>query len=187
MLNDFDFRSPRDQRVTEFGEHCFYLNGLVLHPAWRVAASYDVHDYSRGFIRIFSRWLRHLSRARRRKIVGIHGMDRRDLLSDIGFACSARLCHVASGDFDAHSSFSSPVGSTPAHCPLDDTNLALCLRHRCVCVLDALQMVSTAGVKQAILPASIQSTGGHCRLANSCAQATRTFLSCSEYSSSLSP
>jgi hypothetical protein len=146
-----------------------------------------VHDHSRDFVGLFPGFLHHLSRARGRKIVGIHGMDRRDLLSDTGFACSACFCHVASGDFDAHSSFSSPVGSTPAHCPLDDTNLALCLRHRCVCVLDALQMVSTAGVKQAILPASIQSTGGHCRLANSCAQVTRTFLSCSEYSSSFKP
>ena len=145
MLNDFDFRSPRDQRVTEFGEHCFYLNGLVLHPAWRVAASYDVHDHSRGFINIFSRWLHHLSRARRRKIVGIHGMDRRDLLSDIGFACSARLCHVASSDFDAGSGFSSPVGSPQANCALDGPDLALCFRYRSACLFDALQMVSSNG------------------------------------------
>ena len=71
-------------------------------------------------------------------------MDRRDLLSDIGFACSARLCHVASGDFDAYSGFSSPLGSPYADCALDDPDLVLCFSHRGVRIFDALQMVSSA-------------------------------------------
>ena len=69
-------------------------------------------------------------------------MDRRDLLSDIGFARSPRLCHVASGDFDAHSGFSSPVGSPSADCALDDPDLALRFRHWGVRLFNALQMVS---------------------------------------------
>ena len=73
-------------------------------------------------------------------------MDRGDLLSDIGFACSARLCHVASGNFDADPGFSSPVGSPSADCTLDDPNLALCFSHWRACLFDALQMVSTGSV-----------------------------------------
>ncbi len=118
-----------------------------------MAASYGVHDHSRGLIDLFPGLLHHLSRARRRKIVGIHGMDCRHLLSDIGFACLACLCDVAPGDFDAHSGFSSPMGSPQANRALDDPNLAIRLGHRCVCIFDALQMVSSWSVMQAILPA----------------------------------
>ncbi len=107
-----------------------------------MAASYDMHDHGLGFIRILSRRLHHLSRARRRKIVRIHGMDRRHLLSDIGFACPPRLCYVASGDFDARSGFSSAVGSPSPNCALDHPDLALCFGHRRACLFNALQMVS---------------------------------------------
>ena len=73
-------------------------------------------------------------------------MDRRHLFSNIGFACSARFCDPASRDYDAHSGFPSPMGSAQANRALDDPNLALCLIHRCACVLDALQMVSPGNV-----------------------------------------
>ena len=109
-----------------------------------MAAPHGLHDISTGLIDGFPGGLYHLPRARRGKIVGVLGMDRRYLLSDTGFARSACVCDAAFGDFDAHPGFSSPVGSTSAHCPLDDTNLALCLRHRRAGVLDALQMVSSA-------------------------------------------
>jgi hypothetical protein len=38
---------------------------------------------------------------------------------------------------------------------LDDPDLALRLCHRRVCLFDALQMVSTGSVTQAILPATL--------------------------------
>jgi len=78
-------------------------------------------------------------------------MDRRDLFSDIGFACSARLCHVASGDFDAHSGFSSPVGSPSTDCALDDPDLALCFRHRRAYLFNALHMVSAVKIATSVV------------------------------------
>ena len=80
-------------------------------------------------------------------------MDCRHLLPDIGFARAPRLCHVAPGDFDPGSGFSSPMGSPQAHRALDDPNLAIRFCHGRVCLFDALQMVSTGSVTQAILPA----------------------------------
>ena len=132
------------ERFPQFDQHAFYFNGVVLHPAWRVAAPHGMHDCGTDLIDRFLGRLHHLSRARRRKIVGLYWMDRCYLLPDAGFACSSCLCDAAFGDFDTHSGFPSPVGSTSAHRPLDDTNLALCLCHRCACVYDALQMVSSA-------------------------------------------
>ena len=118
-----------------------------------MATPYDVHDHGRGLIDLFSGWLYHLSRSRRRKIFRIHRLDRRRLLPNTGFARSACLCDVASGDFDPGSGFSSPMGSSQADRALDDPNLAVRLRHGRVCVFDALQMVSSGNVMQAILPA----------------------------------
>jgi hypothetical protein len=118
-----------------------------------VAASYDVHDHGRALIGLFSGWLYHLSRSRRRKIFRIHRLDRRRLLPNTGFARSACLCDVASGDFDPGSGFSSPMGSSQADRALDDPNLAIRFRHGRVCVFNALQMVSSGNVMQAILPA----------------------------------
>ena len=118
-----------------------------------MATPYDVHDHGRGLIDLFSGWLYHLSRSRRRKIFRIHRLDRRRLLPNTGFARSACLCDVASGDFDPGSGFSSPMGSSQADRALDDPNLAVRLRYGRVCVFDALQMVSSGSVMQAILPA----------------------------------
>ena len=78
-------------------------------------------------------------------------MDRRDLLSGIGLACSARLCHIASGDFDAHSGFSSPVGSPSTDCALDDPDLALCFRHRRAYLFNALHMVSAVKIATSVV------------------------------------
>jgi len=119
---------------------------MVLHPAWRVAPAYGVHDHGRCFVGLFPDGLHHLSRERRRKIFGIHRMDRCHLLSDIGLACFACLCDAALGDCDAGSGFSSSVGSPQANRALDDPDLALCLSHRRVCVFDALQVVSSWNV-----------------------------------------
>ena len=126
---------------------------MVLHPAWRVATPYDVHDHGRGLIGVFPGWLHRLPRPRWRKIFGIHRLDCRRLLPNTGFARSACLCDVASGDFDPGSGFSSPMGSSQADRALDDPNLAVRLRYGRVCIFDALQMVSSGNVMQAILPA----------------------------------
>ncbi len=45
------------------------------------------------------------------------------------------------------------MGSSQTDRALDDPNLAIRLGHRRVCVFDALQMVSSGSVIQAILPA----------------------------------
>ena len=73
-------------------------------------------------------------------------MDRRNLLSDTGIARSACFCDAASGDYDAGSGFSAPMGSPHANRALDGPNLALRLSHRRARVLDALQVVSARGV-----------------------------------------
>jgi len=105
-----------------------------------------MHDHRRDFLSLFPDGLHHLSRECRRKIFGIHGMDRRNLLSDTGVARSACFCDTASGDYDARSGFSSPMGSPQTNRALDDSDLALCLSHRRACVLDAVQMVSARDV-----------------------------------------
>jgi hypothetical protein len=112
-----------------------------------------MHDHRRGFLDLFPDWLHHLSRERWRKILRIHGVDRRYLLSDIGFARSACLCDAASGDYHTYSGFSPEMGPPQANCALDNPDLALRLGHRRARVFDALQMVSPRGVMQAILPA----------------------------------
>jgi len=109
-----------------------------------------VHDHGRGFLSLFSNGLHHLSRERRRKIVGIHRLDCRLLLPDTRFARSACLCDVASRDFDACSGFSSPMGPAQVDRALDHPNLAVCLGHRRACVFDALQMVSSGTVTVAL-------------------------------------
>ena len=75
-------------------------------------------------------------------------MDRRRLLPDTGFARFARLCNVASGDFDAYPGISPPMGPAQADRTLDNPNLAVRLGHRRACVLDALQMVSSGAMIQ---------------------------------------
>ena len=105
-----------------------------------------MYDHRRSFLGLFPDGLYYLSRERRRKIFGIHGVDRRNLLSDIGIARSACFCDPPSGDYDSRSGFSSQVGSPQANRSLDDPNLALRLSHRGVRVLNALQVVSTGGV-----------------------------------------
>jgi hypothetical protein len=143
IQRDINLRSSSNQCFSEFNQHDFHLNGLVFHPAWRVAPAHGVHDYRCGFLGLFSDGLHHLSRERRRKIFGIHGMDCRYLFSDTSFACSACFCDAASGDYHPYSGVSSPMGSPQANRALDDPYLALCLSHRRVCVFDALQMVSS--------------------------------------------
>ncbi len=118
-----------------------------------MATPYDVHDHSRGLIDLFPGWLHCLPCPGWRKIFGIQRLDRRRLLPNTGFARSACLCDVASGDFDPGSGFSSPMGSSQADRALDDPNLVIRLRHGRACLFDALQMVSSGSVMQAILPA----------------------------------
>jgi len=48
------------------------------------------------------------------------------------------------------------MGPTQTDRALDDPNLAVRLGHRCTCVFDALQMVSSGNVTKAILPARLQ-------------------------------
>jgi hypothetical protein len=146
IQRDINLRSSSNQCFSEFNQHDFHLNGLVFHPAWRVAPAHGVHDYRCGFLGLFSDGLHHLSRERRRKIFGIHGMDCRYLFSDTSFACSACFCDAASGDYHARSGFSRPMGSPQANRALDDPNLALCLGHGRARVLDSLQVVSASGV-----------------------------------------
>ena len=117
-----------------------------------MAASYDVHDYGRGLIGLFPGWLHCLPCAGWRKILGIQRLDRCRLLPNIGFARSACLCDVASGDFDPGSGFSSSMGWPQADSALDDPNLAVRFRHGRVRVFDALQMVSSGNVIRAVLP-----------------------------------
>ena len=105
-----------------------------------------MHDRRSGFLDLFLDGLHHLSRERRRKIFGIHGMDRGSLLPDTGVARFACFCDAASGDYHAGSGFSPPMGSPQANRALDDPNLALRLSHRGVRVLNALQVVSPRGV-----------------------------------------
>ena len=102
-----------------------------------------MHDYRRGFVGLFPDGLHHLPRERGRKIVGIHGVDRCNLFSDTGIACSARFRDPPSGDYHPHSGFSPQMGSPPKNRTLDDPNLALRISHRRARVLDALQMVSS--------------------------------------------
>jgi hypothetical protein len=105
-----------------------------------------VYDQRRNFLGLFSDGLYYLSRERRRKIFGIHRVDRRNLLSDTGIARSACFCDSPSGDYHARSGFSPQVGSAQANSALDDPNLALRLSHRGVRVPNALQVVSAGGV-----------------------------------------
>ena len=114
-----------------------------------------MHDHSRDLVGLFFGWLHHLSCPSRRKIFGIQRLDRRRLLPDLGFARSACLCDVAPGDFDAYPGFSPPVGPAQADRTLDDPDLAVRLAHRRPCLFDALQMVPSGDVMQAILPARI--------------------------------
>ena len=105
-----------------------------------------MYDHRRSFVGLFSDGLYYLSRERRRKIFGIHRVDRRNLLSDTGNAHSACFCDPPSGDYYARSGYSPQVGSPQANRALDDPNLALRLSHRGVRVLNALQVVSAGKV-----------------------------------------
>ena len=117
-----------------------------------MATSYGVHDHGRCLIRLFPGWLHHLSCPSRRKIFGIHRLDRRRLFPDTGFARTACLCDVASGDFDAYSSVSAPMGPAQANRTLDDPNLDLRFCDRCARLFNALQVVSPGDVMRTILP-----------------------------------
>jgi hypothetical protein len=76
-------------------------------------------------------------------------MDRRRLFPNARFPRSARICDVASGDFDPCARFPSALGSAQTHCPLDHTDLAVRLGNRSPGVSDALQMVSAWTVARA--------------------------------------
>ena len=103
-----------------------------------------VHDRGHHFIDLFSRRLHCLSRSCRRKIVRLSRMAGCDLLSDIGFACSAGIRDLAARDPNSDSGFSPPVGSTSPAWPVDDADLALRFGDRRACLSDALQMVPAA-------------------------------------------
>jgi len=110
-----------------------------------VAASHGVHDHGPDLVCVFSDWLHHLSCARWREIFRILRLDRRGLLSDARFPRSAGVCDVAAGHFDACSGFSSSMGPAQADRTLDDSNLALRVRHRSSRLSNALQMVPSTG------------------------------------------
>ena len=105
-----------------------------------------MHDHSCDLVGLFFGRLHYLPCPGRRKIFGIHRVDRRNLLSDTGIARSACFCDSPSGDYHARPGFSPQVGSPQANSTLDDPNLALRLSHRGVRVLNALQVVSAWGV-----------------------------------------
>jgi hypothetical protein len=109
-----------------------------------------MHDHGRHLVGMFFGWLHHLSRSSRRKIVRLHRLDCRRLFPDTGFARFTCLCDIASGGFDAYPGFSPPMGSTQADRTLDDSDLAVRLDHRGVCVFDALQMVPSRAVAVAL-------------------------------------
>ena len=117
-----------------------------------MAASHGVHDHSSDLVGLFFGRLHYLSRPGRREIFGIHRLDRRYLLPDSCFARSTRFCDVASGDFDAYPGFSTPMGPAQTDRALDDSNLAVRFSHRCACLFNALQVVSSRNVMQRILP-----------------------------------
>jgi hypothetical protein len=146
LQRDINLRSSDNQCFAEFNQHDFHRNGLVLHPAGCLAQAYGMYDHRSGFLDLFPDGLHHLSRERRRKIFGIHRLDRGDLFSDIGLARAACFCDAAFGDRDACSGFPSPMGSAQANRALDDSDLALCLGHRRGCVFNALQVVPSGNV-----------------------------------------
>ena len=122
-----------------------------------------MHDHSRHFVDLFFGWLHHLSRPSRRKIFGIHRLDRRRLLPDTGFARSACLCDAAPGDRHPGPGFSSPMGPAQTDRALDDSNLALRFDHWGACIFNALQMVPSGKVMQAIcLKFGVPPLGGNC-------------------------
>ena len=109
-----------------------------------------MYDHRRNFLGLFPDGLYYLPRERRRKIFGIHRVDRRNLLSDIGIARSACFCDSPSGDYHARSGFSPQVGSPQANRALDDPNLALRVGYRSSRLLNALQMVPSTGALSAV-------------------------------------
>ena len=102
-----------------------------------------MHDRGHHFIDPVPRRLRRLPCARWRKIIRLHRLDSRDLFSDVSFARSSRVRHVAASDPDAYSGVSTPLGPASTHWPLDDANLALCFGDGRARLFDALQMVPT--------------------------------------------
>src|SRR3981081_1464976 len=66
-----NWRPTSDQCLAQFHQHDFHLGGLVLDSAQCMAAPRALHDRGNHFIDAVSRWLHRLSRARRRKILGI--------------------------------------------------------------------------------------------------------------------
>lgn len=115
----------------------------MLHPARRVAPSHGVYDRSSPVVCLFSGWLHHLSCTGWREIFRIHRLDRGSLLSNAGYARSARICDAAVGRFDACSGFSSQMGPAQAHGALDDPDLAVRVGYRSHSLLNALPVVST--------------------------------------------
>ena len=99
-----------------------------------------MHDYCRDFVHNFFGRVRHLSRARWRKIDAFRGPGNGTsaLFRDVDFARPARLHDITLGDFNAHSSVSPPLGSASADRAVDDSNLALCFNNRCAGLSDAL-------------------------------------------------
>ena len=114
-----------------------------------------MHDHSRDLVGLFFGRLRYLSRPGRRKVFGIHRLDRRYLLPYTGFARSACFCDVASGDLDAYPGFSPPMGPAQTHRTLDDPDLAVRLDYRSPRLFDALQMVPSGNVTRQDVCATI--------------------------------
>ena len=116
---------------------------MVLHPARRVAPSYDMHDHGPDFLCLLFGRLRHLPCSRWREIFRIHRLACCGLLSDARFARSPCVCDFAAGDFDPRSGLSSPMGQAQTDRTLDGPDLALCLRDGRIRLFDAIQMVSS--------------------------------------------
>jgi hypothetical protein len=100
-----------------------------------------MHDHGSALFCLFSDWLHHLSCARWREILGIHRLDRGDLLSDPGLSRFAGVRDAAVGRFDPYSVFSSPMGPAQADRALDDPNLVVRVGYWRSCLLSALPMV----------------------------------------------
>src|ERR1700730_9581252 len=109
-----------------------------------LAAPRPVYDRGDHFIDAVSRGLYRLSRARRRKILGIHRPNGVDLFSDVDFARLARIRDTAVGGYHSGSGFPAPLGQTSATGALDHADLALRLGHGCAGLFHALPMVPAA-------------------------------------------
>src|SRR6185295_2070223 len=97
----------------------------------------------------FSDWLRGLSCARWRKVLGLHRVGGGGLLSDSDLARPAGVYHFAPGHSDVGSRVSAPLGPASPDRPLDHADLALRFGYRRDRLFVSLPLVSARVVMQA--------------------------------------